>query len=366
MRKTVLPFLFIMCACTPKHQKTVDPVDRLFLSEFRKEEPGAAVLIMHGNKILFEKGYGLADIVSGEKIAPTTLFNIGSISKTFVANTVLLLATEGRLSVDDRLDQYFNFKNPSISKKVKLHHLLTHTSGLPDNRRKFLDSVYLLTAKDQENWNPIELNDSLLFEPGSRFEYSNPAFNGLALIIEKVTGRKWQEVVSEKIFKPSNMPTSKITDGAYPQQGVSHGYVRSQGKFIEKDYGEEPTFAAAGNGGVWSSVRELAHYELALRNALFLKKDVIEHSRSIMRYTPWLDSLPPYIGYSWFISQTDDHTKIVSHTGTQGGFHADFVSIPEQGFLYVVLSNRSFPREEFRKKILAMVGLKERAMPVPK
>ncbi|HLZ15901.1 MAG TPA: serine hydrolase domain-containing protein, partial [Cyclobacteriaceae bacterium] len=263
--------------------------------------------------------------------------------------------------------RYFpGFKNPSLAKCVKLHHLLTHTSGLPDNRRAHLDSVYLLTAKDQENWNPIELNDSLLFEPGSRFEYSNPAFNGLALIIEKTAGKKWQEVVREKIFAPSNMPASKITDGAYPQNGVAHGYLKSGGTYIEKDYGEEPTFAAAGNGGVWSSVEELANYENALRSGTILKKDLLDHSRSIMRYHPWKDSLPPFIGFSWFISQTSDSVKIVSHTGTQGGFYADFVSIPEKNFLYVVLCNRPFPRKEFREKILAMIALREEQVPIPK
>jgi len=244
--------------------------------------------------------------------------------------------------------------------------MLTHTSGLPDNRWAFHDSVYLLTAKDQENWNPILQNDSLLFEPGTRFEYSNPAFNGLALIIEKITGKKWQDVVKERIFIQANMPMSKITDGPYPQNGVAHGYIKSGTSFIEKDYSEEPTFAAAGNGGVWSSVNELANYEMALRDGKILKKDLVEHSRSVMQYYPWKEEVPPFIGYSWFISQTTDSVKIVSHTGTQGGFYADFVSIPEKGFLYVVLCNRSFPRQEFRKKILEMINLKPQELYWPK
>ena len=224
----------------------------------------------------------------------------------------------------------------------------------------------LLTAKDEENWAPILQADSLDFEPGSRFEYSNPAFNGLALIVQQVSGKKWQDVVKEKIFRPSGMTTSTITDGSYPDAGVAHGYLRSGQSFIEKDYGEEPTFAAAGNGGVWSSVEELARYENALRNAVFLNKGTIDLSRSITRYSNWSDSLPPFIGYSWFISQSQDGTKIISHTGTQGGFYADFVSIPEKEFLYVVLCNRPFPRKEFRENILSFISLKENQVPIPK
>lgn len=360
MKKLLLLLFLVLSACTlNKNQDRAKQIDQLFTNEFKNDEPGGAVLIMLGDTVFFKKGYGIADITTKEKITSTTLFNVGSISKTFVSNTILLLAGEGKVSVNDSLSQYFkDFKNKKIADKVKLHHLLTHTSGLPDNRRFFLDSVYLLSAKDQENWNPIEKNDSLLFEPGSRFEYSNPAFNGLALIIEKVTKRKWQEVVIEKVFAPASMPTSKITDGSYPESGVAHGYIKSNNKFIEKDYGEEPTFAAAGNGGVWSSVQELANYEMALQSGAILKKELLEHSRSIMRYSPWRDSIPPFIGYSWFIGKTEDGKKIVSHTGSQGGFLADYVSIPEEKIFFVILCNRPYPREEFRKKILSILNVK--------
>ena len=368
MKKICWFLVIVISGCTGnKSQPVSTQIDELFAHEFKDDEPGAAVLVLLDGDTVIKKGYGISDINTKEKITPNTLFNIGSISKTFVSNTILLLASEGKLNVNDSLYRYFpDFKIPSIAKKVRLHHLLTHTSGLPDNRRALHDSVYLLTAKDDENWSPIEQNDSLLFEPGTKFEYSNPAFNGLALIIEKTAGKKWQEVVKERIFLPANMTTSKITDGPYPQNGVAHGYLRSESSYIEKDYGEEPTFAAAGNGGVWSSVNELANYETALRDGKILKKDLLDHSRAIMHYYPWKGDVPPFIGYGWFVSQTSDSLKIVSHTGTQGGFCADFVSIPEKRFLYVVLCNRSFPRQEFREKILGMINLKPQPLYTPK
>ncbi|MBI1770668.1 MAG: beta-lactamase family protein [Bacteroidetes bacterium] len=367
MKKVTLLLSILISSCANSDKKIAEQIDQLFLSEFRPDQPGAAVLVMKDGKVIFEKGYGIADIATKEKITTETLFNTGSISKTFVSNTILSLADEGKLSLNDSLSKYFHdFKNQKIANRIKIHHLLTHTSGLPDNRRDLLEAVYLLTAKDEENWYPIEQNDSLLFEPGSRFEYSNPAFNGLALIIEKVTKKKWQDVVAEKIFKPSGMTASKITDGAYPENGVAHGYIDVLGEFSERDYGEEPTFAAAGNGGVWSSVKELAKYEMALRNGVFFKKDLVEHSRSIMRYSQWADSVPPFIGYSWFIGKTEDGAKMISHTGTQGGFHADYVSIPEKGVLYVVLCNRPFPREEFRKKVFEIMGVRLQNLVIPK
>ena len=80
------------------------------------------------------------------------------------------------------------------------------------------------------------------------------------------------------------MITSVITDGAFPEQGVSHAYLKSGDSFIEKDYGEEPTFAAAGNGGVWSTVEELVKYELSIQKSFFLSKEILDDSRTIKEY----------------------------------------------------------------------------------
>ncbi|HTH55527.1 MAG TPA: serine hydrolase domain-containing protein [Cyclobacteriaceae bacterium] len=360
-------FLALLTGSCGKEKAPNERIDELFASEFKPNEPGAAVLVMNDGKVIFEKGYGIADIDTKEKVTTETLFNVGSITKTFVANTILLLANSRILSLNDSLPRYFpGFKNPKMASQVRIHHLLTHTSGLPDNRRVLLDAPFLITAGDQDNWNPIEQNDSLMFEPGSHFEYSNPAFNGLALIIEKTTGVKWQQVVRQLIFNSAGMPTSKITDGAYPEKGVAHGYIDVLGEFTERDYGEEPTFAAAGNGGVWSSVKELMNYEMALQKGQILATTLLEESRTAKRYANWKDSVPPFIGYSWFVGVTNDGTKMISHTGTQGGFHADYVSVPHKGVFYVVLSSRPFPRELFRERIFDILGVELQKHYTPK
>jgi CubicO group peptidase (beta-lactamase class C family) len=352
-RITIL-IIFILVGCQSKTTFEGE-IDSLFNTAFPANQPGGALLIMKGEKTIFSKGYGLSDLNTKDKITPQSLFNTGSISKTFVSNVILDLAREGKLSLNDSLARYFSdFKNPIIAQRVRIHHLLTHTSGLPDNRKFFLDSVFLLTAKDKENFSPIKLSDSLLFEPGTRYEYSNPAFNGLALIIEKVTSRTWQEVVKEKIFTPAGMKTSVITDGPYPYTGVAHAYLKTNSGYLEKDYGEEPTFAAAGNGGVWSSVEELANYELAIRKSLFLDKETLDDSRKIKEYPNWKDD-PAFIGYSWFIGETLEGFKMIYHTGTQGGFYGDYVSIPEKEIVYIMLCNTPTPQEEKREVVLSIL-----------
>ncbi len=348
--------LSLISCSTNSNDDLVYELDKYFSSIFTDGEPGASIVIVKNTERVFSKNYGLSNLHSKEPITAETLFNLGSISKTFVAYGILILRDEGKLTLEDPVSLYFSeFKHQEIADKVTLRHLLTHTSGLPDMRRIVEDSVFYLTAKDEENWAPILQADSLLFEPGENYEYSNPAFNALALIIEKVSGSVWQEFIAEHIFKPSGMLTSTITNGPYPQSGVSHGYVKGDNQWIEKDYGEEPTFAAAGNGGVWSSIEELLFYAQAMEKATFLSEETIAESKRIFTPSNWKGNTQPFIGLSWFIEHTDDGVKMVSHTGTQGGFYCHYVSFPEKRILYIVLANREYPREECLSKIMEVM-----------
>lgn len=371
LSKTWCVLLVIVCyGCSPSSgEKSLgNSLDSYFSDQFPGHEPGVAVLIMKDQKTIYSGGFGMADLKLQQPISTNTLFNIGSVSKTFVSNGILILAERGKLTLDDPLIRYFHgFRNTTIPRRVTLRHLLTHTSGLPDNRDVAGDSVFYLTARDEENWAPVYWADSLRFIPGSRVEYSNPAYNGLALVIEKVSGKKWQEFIFEQVMKPSGMLTSTITDGPHPQEGVAHGYVSHQGAWIEDDYGEEPTFAAAGNGGVWSSVEELALYEMAHRKALFLPEKTIRESRTVQPFTEWknepaqgigwswfqpADHTAPFVGFSWFIVTRQDQIKVIGHTGTQGGFQANYVTLPDHDLFFVLLSNRPVSMEALSEKVI--------------
>lgn len=340
----LLLLAFAITSCSRPQKGLSDRLDSLFNAQVKSDGPGVAVLIMKGDSTVFSKSYGLADLNTKEPITDKTLFNLGSISKTFVANAILILRDEGKLSLEDSVIKYFpEFKNKEIGRKVKIKHLLTHTSGLPDIRPVQEQREFYLTADDAQNWAPIMRTDTLEFEPGTKNNYSNPAFNGLALIIEKVSGQKWQKYVEERILKPSGMMTSTITDGPHPDSGVSHGYVFENEKWNELDYGEEPTFCAAGNGGVWSSTSELLKYQKALEDATFVRAPTIKESQT----EKWFG-----IGWSWFV---DNDKKTVGHTGTQGGFYCDYVTIPEKKILYVMLANFPIDRDLLNAKVLQMV-----------
>jgi CubicO group peptidase (beta-lactamase class C family) len=346
----ILSACLLLASCSTKQSgKTMlSGLDSLLTAEFRADEPGGALLVMKGDGLIYQKCIGLADLETRENITPGTLFNLGSISKTFVANGMLIMQEEGRLSLDDPMSRYFpEFKSREIADAVTVTHLLTHTSGLPDIRPVSENPEFFLTAMDYENFAPVMQAEKLNFAPGERYEYSNPAFNGLALIIEKVSGQKWQQFIAERIFAPAGMVSSTITDGPHPDQGVAHAYELVNGEWMESDYGEFPTFPAAGNGGIWSSLTELALYEKAIRQNDFLGRALTDTSRSIYRPEAWADTTPPFIGYSWFIGEeqvlgeeNNYGVRFVYHTGDQGGFRAFYFSIPEKDLLYVGLFNR--------------------------
>jgi CubicO group peptidase (beta-lactamase class C family) len=338
--KRLLPLLILLsCTAGPK-ERLSSSLDSHFAQLFPEGQPGGAVLVMKDTTVIFSKGYGIADMITKEPISTRTLFNVGSITKTFVANGILILRDEGRLSLEDSLIKYFpDFKNKAIAQKVKIKHLLTHTSGLPDNRLVKLDSVFYLTAGDKENWYPVTQTDTLEFEPGSNYHYSNPTYNALALIIEQASGMKWQDFVAERIFRPSRMTTSTITDGAHPDKGVAHAYTMVKNEWREDDFGEEPTFCAAGNGGVWSSVEELSRYELALQQGVFLSRSTLDESFTIVEFPQWAGKELPSRGWSWRIGRTKDGLKTIGHKGDQGGFVGNYVSLPEKKILVVILCN---------------------------
>ena len=359
MIKTVLTFsaLLLFLSSCQQTMTTEDKLDKLFDSLFKNDAPGGAVLIAKDGKTIYSKGFGLADIKTKEAITPATLFNVGSISKTFVAYGMLKLAKENKLSLEDELYKYFpNFKDSTIPHKVKLKHMLTHTSGLPNLRKTVEDSAFYITAKDVENWEPVYQAVRLEFEPGSKYNYSNIAFNGLALIIEKVSGMKWQDYIMKNIMAPAGMKTSVIQDGSYPESGVSHAYLFDGKNYFEKDYGEEPTFPASGNGGVWSSVEELWKYEQAVQQNTFLDSDWIKKSRTVFEHKNWKDKIPSELGLSWFMTDFEKN-QLVGHTGSQGGFRADYVWVPGKNVFYVILCNT--PKELYgvRRSIFRILEL---------
>lgn len=343
--------IIISCFCFGQNCDNLLKIklDSAFSEVFKENEPGGSIFIQQSDKVLYEKSFGLADLKTKEKFTSKTVSNLGSITKTFVAYGILLLENQKKLSTNDNLLKFFpDFKNKEIASKIKLKHFLTHTSGIPDRRNVEKDSIFYLTAKDEENFKPLQSSETLEFEPGSKFEYSNPAYNGLALIIEKISKMKWQKFIEKNIFQPSGMKNSKITDGNFPDKNVAHGYILKDNKYEEYDYSEYPTFTAAGNGGVWSSIDDLKKYIKAINECKFANCDIMKSSKTVKNLENWKEEKPFYHSGVWFVhngfyyyTKTEENENVIEHAGDQCGFKSHLIMIPEKNITIIWLTNNN-------------------------
>lgn len=343
--------IIISCFCFGQNRDNLLKIklDSAFSEVFKENEPGGSIFIQQSDKVLYEKSFGLADLKTKEKFTSKTVSNLGSITKTFVGYGILLLENQKKLSTNDNLLKFFpDFKNKEIASKIKLKHFLTHTSGIPDRRNVEKDSIFYLTAKDEENFKPLQSSETLEFEPGSKFEYSNPAYNGLALIIEKISKMKWQKFIEKNIFQPSGMKNSKITDGNFPDKNVAHGYILKDNQYEEYDYSEYPTFTAAGNGGVWSSIDDLKKYIKAINECKFANCDIMKSSKTVKNPENWKEEKPFYHSGVWFVhngfyyyTKTEENENVIEHAGDQGGFKSHLIMIPEKNITIIWLTNNN-------------------------
>jgi len=348
-----ITLLFMITSCsTPKtpDQIALEQIDSLFTSLYPANEPGAAVLILKGDSIIFEKGYGLADLQTQTPVDVNTFFNIASVSKQFSGVALMMLQEEGKLSLDDPVQKFFpKFKAPFF-KEITLRHLLSHTSGLPDSRPRH-DRNFVLTATDEASYAYLETLKTLNFAPGSAYEYMNPTFQLMYTIIEQCSGQSFDDFMRERIFTPAGMLQATYFEEGKEIPHMAHGYETDQeGVWRECDYGETSFFATKADGGLYTSVREFVLWEQALRNNTLIPNYIKEEAHSAKINIPEI----PYTGYGygWFIEEKPGFPKKVYHTGNNGGFQIFAGTFPEQQILVLIFATRDdHDREDTVEKV---------------
>ena len=368
-----------MVSCKQSNEKEqVAQLDNLCAQLFPDDEPGAAVLVMKGNKILFDKGYGIADIETRAKIDGNTFFNIASVSKQFTAVAILQLAEAGKLSLEDPVSKYFpEFKAP-FWKDIQIKHLLSHSSGVPDARGG-IPRELKLKGDEALAMSYLPDLDFVHFQPGTAYEYINPTFVMCGAIVEKVSGQPFAEYVTEHILRPAGMEHTQYFDPEHQDliPNMAHGYEyadvedmpeertadstpnKEPKNWYEYDYGEETFFATRPDGGIYSSTHEFVEWEKALRANKVMSKASRQDAQSPHTYvsgSPWSDyqNRPnTWYGYGWFIEpQTDTSKEVIYHTGDNGGFKILAARYPEDNALVLVFANRAdWDRYELKQQI---------------
>lgn len=279
------------------------------------DRPGASVLVMRGSEVVVRKSYGMADLEAGVAATPQTSYRLASVTKAFTAAAVLRLRVPGSAPVRRFLPSL-----PPETDGVTVEHLLTHTSGLIDYEDVIPEgtSGQLL---DADVLRLLEAQRRLYFAPGTSYRYSNSGYALLALIVERVSGRSFAAFLREAIFEPLGMKNtaagSNVPDRAYGYSRDGDGWKRTD---------QSLTSAVLGDGGVYSSIDDLASWLTALDRGEFAEASAprVETGVAGMRY-----------GYGWRISGDTVH-----HTGETIGFRNAVLRVPKERIAVVVLTNR--------------------------
>ncbi len=286
-----------------------------------------ALLVAKDGKIILNKGYGMA--IRSENIPNTseTVFSTGSITKQFTAAGIMKLEMQGKLSTDDPITKFFE-KVPEEKETITLHHLLTHTSGVIN-----YTGMDYETAKRDETAREI-LDAPLLFKPGERFEYSNAGFSLLAAVIEKVSGKGYEEYLYEHLFKPTGMKFTGYRLPKWEKKVVAHWYVgeKDNGIPLEKPY---PYWNLLGNGGILSTTGDMYKWHLALK-----EDNILSPGAKEKMFTPFLNDY----GYGWDVLKTDRGILIQHDGGSDLGNSAEIRRYIDADVVTILFCNQSFGR----------------------
>lgn len=344
----ILSLFFLIVMCRPeKESQPTNEIDTLFSGLISEHEPGAAVIVVKDGRVVFERGYGVTDLRTLRPIDSQTNFRLASITKQFTAAAVMLLVRDGRLRYEDSLTDIFpDF--PEYGRAMTIGHLLTHTSGLADYEDLMppYDStipVEQLQIKDVGVFDLLKAQEAGKFEPGSRWAYSNSGYVLLGLVVEKISGQSFSEFLRGRIFVPLGMTNTVAYErGKNKVPNRAYGHTKVDNRWQETD--QSPTSATLGDGGVYSSLEDLAKWDEALRRHTLLSEKEIQPALipvSVPGEGPTEpDGTPVTYGFGWFLNPWQGHNRMW-HYGETVGFRTAIQRFTEDDLTVIVLCNRA-------------------------
>lgn len=308
-------------------------VDRL-MQRYDGDVPGASLLVLKNGEAVVRRGYGRADLEQDIEASPVTDYRLASVSKQFTAASILLLAQEGKLAIDDPVRKWLP-SLPTVAAGITLRHLLTHTSGLVDYE-DLMAADYPGQIRDAGVLDLLAKEDRLYFAPGSAYRYSNSGYALLSLVVERASGMDYPAFVHQRIFAPLGMHDSLAYVAGRPDvQHRAYGYSEVDGHWQRTD--QSSTSAVLGDGGIYTSIDDMARWDAALYDDRLLS----DASRALA-FSPNVEVTgEPYqesYGFGWRISG-----DMLWHSGETMGFRNVILRWPKQHLTVILLSNRNDP-----------------------
>lgn len=326
----VLP-LFLMAA-NPEGQTAADLATKsdAYLSALIPRGFSGAVLIAQNGEIVLESGYGLAVEKREEPFTADTAFLIGSISKSFTAAAILQLEMQGRLHTRDPISKFLA-NVPPDKEQITLHHLLSHTAGLPLHHA---ESDFQPLTRDQAL--ALILSAPLRFQPGAEYAYSDAGYVMLATIVELVSGQSFTNYLVDNLFKPADMAnTAFYDDPRWKEDPLAYGYHNGQDLGSPAEW-PGPYWSLLGAGGIVSTVGDLYRWQQALQQHRILSSGLTDKL-----WTPQVDiNERTSYGYGWQVSQTEYGGQLIWHVGAGRAHNAELRYFPEKETVIIMGSNR--------------------------
>lgn len=375
MKKLILPILLLLIGQSIFGQDRIKKLDSLLTAMHSAENLNGNILIAENGKIIYKKSFGYANEDTKQKLNENSIFELASCSKQFTAMGIMILKEKGKLKLEDNISKYI----PELSnyKNITIKNLLNHTGGLPDYMN-LLDSLFdksrIATNKDIITLFS-KIQPKILFEPNTKYEYSNTGYALLASIIEKASGQSYADFLHENIFKPLKMTRSLVYTRRFAPKNIDNyalGYIYSDSlkKYILPDDLTETKSVIwldgiVGDGCVNSTINDLLKWDRALYTNKLLSKNGM---KEIFDVATLNDKSKTKYGFGWVIDDNADFGKIVSHGGGWPGYvtyierhiandktiiilqNHDNVSVPFK-HIRSILYNRSLPPTKIRKEI---------------
>jgi CubicO group peptidase (beta-lactamase class C family) len=303
-------------------------IGNLMSTVYERGQFNGAVLVAQQGKSIYRNAFGESNFRTGSAFTSETPSNIGSVTKQFTAMSIMILAERGKLSYEDQVSRYIpEFSRSAHLSQITLRQLLNHASGIPDYGDLGVDDAGL----DQKGViSALLKKEDLLAKPGLNYRYSNPGYVLLAVVVERVSGKRFSGFLEQEIFKPLGMHNTFVYDSTRKKNArAAVGY----GQFGQVD-DSSPT-EIPGDGGIYSTVDDLFKWD----QALYTDK-LVRQSALAAAFTPGkvLEGTSTY-GFGWNVER-DGNDKYVWHTGSQAGFRAFIGRRLAQRFTVIMLTNK--------------------------
>jgi len=326
-------FAVLALAAAVASPAAADSVDDYVRAVMEKEKiPGVSLAIVRDGKIVKAEGYGFANLELDVKASADTVYQSGSIGKQFTAAGILLLAEDGKLSLDDRLSKHFP-EGPADWHRITIRHLLTHTSGIKDYEGR--DDFDMHREYSEDELLKVMMKLPLQFEPGTQWSYSNSGYLVLGLLTSKLAGKHWSEFQKERIFVPLGMTTTQVISERDLVKNRAAGYELDDKKEVKNQGWVDPSLNRLADGSLYFTVKDLAAWDAALRERKFLRPASFEAWWTPVKLANGTSY--PY-GFGWSLVQQRGE-RLIEHGGSWQGFRTMVARYVDVGLTVVVLAN---------------------------